>query len=258
MRTFKFLVLTICFIIALLSLKAFISRNKISEINEITKSNGKGFAVLELFTSEGCSSCPPADDLMAKIQSEAGMKPIYILAYHVDYWDRQGWKDKFSSADFSNRQTQYGNWLNVSPIYTPQLIINGKTQFIGSDESAIRKEISAELSSSSNTTLTIQTQQNGSELTVRYQVSNATNNSSLLIAVLQKNAQDKVERGENAGRTLFYVQIVRKLQTESLNNPGGVSKVIELPKDFNRQNWEVVCFIQDQGNGRISAAAEAG
>ena len=258
MKTFKILGLTMCFIIALLSFNAFINRNKIPEKNEIMKSGGKGFAVLELFTSEGCSSCPPADDLMAKIQQEAGGKAIYILAYHVDYWDRQGWKDMYSSAEFSNRQTQYGNWLNVSPIYTPQLIINGKTQFIGSDESAIRKEISAELSFNSNTTLAIQTQQNGSELKLQYQVSNTTKNSRLLIAILQKTARDKVERGENAGRTLSHVQIVRQLQSEALSIPGGESKLIELPKDFNPQNWEIICFIQDQGNGKILAAVEAG
>src|ERR1700735_4704349 len=80
----------------------------------------KGFAVLELFTSEGCSSCPPADELMAEIQKEAKGKAVYILAYHVDYWNNQGWKDSFSSAAYSKRQVQYGDWLNQPQIYTPQ------------------------------------------------------------------------------------------------------------------------------------------
>src|SRR5258708_28613562 len=74
---------------------------------ETMKNNGKGFAFLELFTSEGCSSCPPADELIAKINREMEGKPVYILAYHVDYWDRLGWKDVYSSAEFSDRQGQY-------------------------------------------------------------------------------------------------------------------------------------------------------
>jgi len=79
----------------------------------VAEREGKGFAVLELFTSEGCSSCPPADKVLAKIQRESEGKAVYLLAYHVDYWDRLGWKDAYSSAEFSNRQVQYGHWLNV-------------------------------------------------------------------------------------------------------------------------------------------------
>ena len=143
------------------------------------------------------------------------------------------------------------------PIYTPQLIINGKTQFVGSDESAVRKEISAQLSSNQNTTLVIHTHQNGTELKLQYQVTNATKDSRLLLAFLQKTARVKVGRGENAGRILSHVLIVRKLQSETLNISGGGSKVIGLPKDFNLLNREVVCFIQNQRNGKILAVTEA-
>jgi hypothetical protein len=74
---------------------------------------GKGFAVVELFTSEGCSSCPPADKLLAKIQEENAGKPVYILAFHVDYWNHQGWRDVFSEKEFTKRQYQYASWLNL-------------------------------------------------------------------------------------------------------------------------------------------------
>jgi hypothetical protein len=86
----------------------------------------KGFAVVELFTSEGCSSCPPADDLVAKIQKENNDQPVYILAFHVDYWNNLGWKDSFSSSAFSKRQNQYADWLNLRSVYTPQVIVNGR------------------------------------------------------------------------------------------------------------------------------------
>ena len=222
----------------------------------VDKKDEKGFVVLELFTSEGCSSCPPADELLAKIQNESKGKPVYALAYHVDYWDRLGWKDLYSNAQFSRRQMQYENWLHLSSLYTPQLVINGKTAFVGSDESAIRKTISGQLAANQSASLVLQVQQNGDKLEIKYQALKASKNSFLLIAILQKKAESKVERGENAGRTLSHVQIVRKLQTEPVNPSGsGVSTVV-LPKDLNGQNWEIVGLTQDENNGEILSAGK--
>src|SRR5882757_10188754 len=92
-----------------------------------------GFAVVELFTSEGCSSCPSADALVAAVQKENKDQPVYILAFHVDYWDRLGWKDAFSDAAYSDRQRAYASWLRLSSIYTPQVVVNGRKEFVGSD-----------------------------------------------------------------------------------------------------------------------------
>src|ERR1700709_1958776 len=104
-----------------------------------------GFAVVELFTSEGCSSCPAADDVVAKVQNENNDKPVYILAYHVDYWNRLGWKDVFSDAAYSKRQNQYAAWLNLESIYTPQVVVNGNKEFVGSQESTLRSVIKDDL-----------------------------------------------------------------------------------------------------------------
>src|ERR1700712_5296387 len=102
----------------------------INKKHTTTTSGDKGFAVIELFTSEGCSSCPPADAVIAKVEKESADKPIYILAFHVDYWNRLGWKDVFSSAAYSARQNQYAQWLNLSSVYTPQVVVNGRTEFV--------------------------------------------------------------------------------------------------------------------------------
>jgi hypothetical protein len=104
---------------------------------------GKGFAVIELFTSEGCSSCPPADELVARVEKESGGKPIYILAYHGDYWNRLGWRDAFSSLEYSARQNQYAEWLNFSSVYNPQIVVNGPMEFVGSEEGNLRNGIRA-------------------------------------------------------------------------------------------------------------------
>ncbi len=234
-----------------------VTLNRTQTKKAIVERDGKGFAVVELFTSEGCSSCPPADELLAKIQRETAGKAVYILAYHVDYWDRLGWKDVYSNAYFSIRQVQYGHWLNVSPIYTPQVIVNGKTQFVGSEGSTIRQKISEQLATNPVATLTLETSQEGELLKVKYRATHAVNGSRILIALLQKVARSKVERGENAGRLLSHVQIVRKLQSEHLDVDGEGGAVVGLPKDFNIQSWEVVGLVQDQSSGEILAGAKA-
>ena len=234
-----------------------ITLNKMQDNEVIGRSDERGFAVLELFTSEGCSSCPPADELMASIQHESEGKAVYILAYHVDYWDRLGWKDVYSNADFSDRQVQYGHWLNVSPIYTPQVIVNGKAQFVGSDESAIRHAISERLKTNTVATLKIEASQDGEKLEVRFHADHAAKGSRILIILVQKTARSKVERGENAGRVLSHVQIVRNVQSEHLPATGNGNTVIGLPKDFNARNWELVGLVQDQSSGEILAAAKS-
>ena len=217
--------------------------------------NAKGFAVLELFTSEGCSSCPPADELAAKIQKEMAGQEVYVLTYHVDYWDRLGWKDNFSSADFSNRQRQYGSWLNVSPVYTPQVVVNGKAQFVGSDAAAIRRAILEQLEAKPVATLTMQASLEGEGLKLKYQTGPALHDSRLLVAIIQKAAQTKVLRGENAGHILDHIQIVRKLQSEPRVSAEGTA-IVNLPKDFNAQSWEILGLVQDQRNGEILAVTK--
>lgn len=224
-------------VIAALSLISFINKEK--------KVDGQGFAVVELFTSEGCSSCPPADELLAKLEKESAGKPVYLLAYHVDYWDRLGWKDAYSSADFSARQQQYQGWLNNSTIYTPQVIINGKSEFVGSESSDIHSAIAQQLTLIPAVELTVQLHQD----TLTYTASKVAKGDRLLIAVVQKTAQSKVIRGENAGHTLSHVQVVRALQSEPLKEKGRV--VVKVP-----DSYEITAFIQNQRSGEIVAAAK--
>ena len=139
MKPIKIFSLFAFLVIAAISATAFISLGSIKKYN----GDNKGFAVVELFTSEGCSSCPPADELVARIEKESKDKPVYILAYHVDYWNRLGWKDQFSSADFSKRQNEYANYLHLESVYTPQIVVNGKKEFVGSEEGTLRNVIKA-------------------------------------------------------------------------------------------------------------------
>lgn len=217
----------------------------------------KGFAVVELFTSEGCSSCPPADALIAKVQKESAGKAIYILAYHVDYWNRLGWKDVFSDAAWSQRQKGYSQRLK-SEVYTPQAIVNGRTEFVGSEENNLRNAIKNGLQKDAKTAVAINNVKVASDkIALQYRADGETNNTSLLVALVEKNATSKVERGENAGRTLSHVQIVRKLQSINLQGHAAGTVNIAVPTGFSAEGWEVVAFAQNNTNGEITGAARA-
>lgn len=245
MKPVKISAISVAVVLSLF-IAVFLTRNTASG-KEV---KGQGFAVLELFTSEGCSSCPPADALLARIQEEAGNKPIYILAYHVDYWDHLGWKDAFSSSQFSKRQYQYSQQLSAQ-VYTPQLVVNGQKELIGSDESAVTNVVKSALNGSSETSLSVHGQLQGGKLDLDYQVTGNTNKSRLMVAVVEKHAVSNVKRGENEGRTLSHVQIVRALHEFEL---GKGQQQISLPEGFNTQDWEVIAFVQNRNSGAISAA----
>lgn len=212
-----------------------------------------GFAVLELFTSEGCSSCPPAEAVLANIEQQAAGKPIYVLAYHVDYWNRLGWKDSFSDAKFTARQYQYNKQF-TSEVYTPQLIINGKAEYIGSDAPAIESSINSALNSKAATSLNLHAQLRNDSASIEYNLPGTVSDEQLEIAVVQRQATSSVRAGENAGKTLLHVQIVRDLQTVKLKGKSTGSITITLPKQFNVKDWELIAFLQNKQSGAIEAA----
>jgi hypothetical protein len=253
MRSLKYIATTLFLVTVMLVAAAFINIKKSPATD-----NGKGFAVIELFTSEGCSSCPPADAVVAKIQKESEGKPIYILAFHVDYWNRLGWTDAFSSADYSKRQEQYAAWLHSTDgIYTPQIVVNGKTEFVGSEEGTLRSVIKTNLQKDAAAQVSLSDiQSDGQKIKLRYQTQGNINNTILQLAFIQKSAQTKVESGENGGRTLSHVQIVRALQSVPLKNAEGTAS-ITVPKEVNMHGAELIAFLQDTSNGVVTGATKA-
>ncbi|ACU61080.1 DUF1223 domain-containing protein [Chitinophaga pinensis] len=219
-----------------------------------TTTDSKGFAVVELFTSEGCSSCPPADELMGRIEKGNKNESIYILTYHVDYWDRQGWKDKFSDHAFSQRQESYANWLNLSSVYTPQLVVNGANEYIGSDEHSVIGGIADALDQTPATTLTLHSVKDGGKLTISHEETAIKKNTKLVLALVQKEGESNVRAGENAGRKLSHVQIVRALKEVPAGDKKDVT--LDLPADFSTQGWELIGFLQNSNNGHIIAATK--
>lgn len=214
----------------------------------------KAFALVELYTSEGCSSCPPADKLLAKIQQEYTGKEVYLLAYHVDYWNRLGWKDVFSSAENSQRQQAYARYLkDPDGVYTPQAIVNGKVAFVGSDEGKMYNAIRQSLAQSGTTSLMLNTAKiTGNKVALQYHINSTQNNNTLLFAVVEKHAISHVKSGENGGRTLSHINIVHRLQAINIKGETGNAE-ISLPDGFNK-DWCITGFIQNSHTGEILAA----
>lgn len=254
MRSFRIFIALISLGFTSLVAEAFISiKNK--EVNK-PEAAGKGFAVVELFTSEGCSSCPPADALVVKLQKESADKPVYILAFHVDYWNRLGWRDVFSSHEYSSRQYQYSKWLK-SEVYTPQVIVNGRTEFVGSDEKNLSNAIKAGLEKATKTELRFSNiKVEGDKANVQYHATGAANSSNLLIALIEKKATTKVKSGENGGRTLTHVQIVTQLKSIALKSESG-NENVALPHGFDPQKFELIGLVQNTSNGEITGATKA-
>jgi hypothetical protein len=227
-----------------------IAGNFKTEKTKIESTQNNGFAIVELFTSEGCSSCPPADQLLAKLQREAGDKNIYFLSYHVDYWDRLGWKDQFSSNEFTKRQQKYQDWLNLYVMYTPQFIINGTTEFAGYNESALSEKISDALGTKTTADLNLTTKTVKDSLEIHYTTNVLQKDNNLFVAAIQKQAISQVFRGENQGTTLHHVQIVKQLNSFQLTKKEGNVK-ISKPKNFNSKDFEIIGFIQNTTTGKI-------
>lgn len=244
----------LCALAAILLLTATLASRSMASKSSISKTiKGDGFVVLEFFTSEGCSSCPPADELLAKVQREAGDKPVYVLAYHVDYWDHQGWRDVFSNPDYGKRQYQYASKLGAQ-VYTPQVVVNGKTEFVGSNGSALDYALASGLTGSPTSSLQLQGKQQGQKLTLSYQVTGKTNEDELLIAIVQKNAVHQIKRGENQGRTLSHAQIVRSLQTFQLDQSEKGQVSLALPREYSAAGWEIIGLLQGKKTKAIQGA----
>jgi len=228
----------------------------ISSASKSLKIKGDGFVVLELFTSEGCSSCPPADELLAKVQRQAGNQPVYVLSYHVDYWDHQGWRDVFSNPDYSKRQYEYATKFGTR-IYTPQVVVNGKTEFVGSDAVATNLALVSGLSGKATSKLQLNGELYNGQLMLNYQVNDKADEDELMIAVVQKSAVHQIKRGENQGLTLSHAQIVRSLQAFPLNQLEKGQVKVTLPKEYNREGWEIIGLLQGKNTKAIHGATRA-
>ena len=217
------------------------------------------FAVVELFTSQGCSSSPAADAVLGRLIDEAREQgtPVIPLAFHVDYWNKLGWKDPLSSISFSERQFSYGRNLDLPDVYTPQMIVNGTAEFVGSDVAKARESIKAALARAAETHVTLQAENipGEEEITVKYEVDGTAKPSDVInIALVEREVATRVRTGENAGRDLRQDNVVRLLRTISLKRGMNGSATLKAPQEMNREKAAVVAYVQERETMAITGA----
>jgi hypothetical protein len=222
----------------------------------------QGPVVVELFTSEGCSSCPPADALLQKFDQESfsGARLI-VLSEHVDYWNHIGWKDPYSAAAFSDRQSAYGNHLRLESVYTPQMIVDGADEFVGSNSSDAQKAFEKAVLRAKVSVKISGVRQEGGVLKALVETGAMPpdlRQADVVVAVALDRAESQVNAGENAGHRLTHVGVVRALvKAGSVGAMQSFSKEIGLPldKDLLTSELRVIAFLQEPGPGRIRGAA---
>ncbi len=163
--------------------------------------------VVELFTSQGCSSCPPADEIVRELMQEEG---VIVLGWHVDYWDYLGWKDEFSRPENTERQKGYRDRWNLRSLYTPQAVIHGEAQIVGSNEQEIRMYVGQFQAEEPMLDLILSTSGNTLNIQVSANVSGLPASEIFLVRVIPE-ATTSIKRGENAGKTISYVNVVEEM-----------------------------------------------
>jgi hypothetical protein len=238
-----------------------------TEASQTAATSARVPVVVELFTSEGCSSCPPADELLkrlAETQPVAGAQVI-ALEQHVDYWNRLGWTDPFSAEQFSARQGAYADTFGSSDVYTPQMIIDGQTEFPGGNQTRAREAIAnAARTPKASITLALggAPKPEGVPLSVRVEklpATNADDTIEVLLAITEDGLRTDVPSGENAGRSLTHAAVVRELSPLGQIGPRDASPfaaqpVVALSAKWQAKNLRAVVLLQEHTSRRVVGA----
>ena len=218
--------------------------------------------LVELFTSEGCSDCPPADTFLQKLdQQPVSTKELIVLSEHVDYWNHDGWTDPYSSHAFSERQDEYMQHFHLASVYTPQMVVDGATQFVGNNVKEAEKALTAPAYGMLASVQIGAVSLEGN--TVRAHIDVAalpehSRKSDIIFVVALNHAESQVASGENSGRHLAHVAVVRRLEkvgTIDSKAPFSRDVSLKLEKLTDKADLRVIAFVQEPGPGRVLGAA---
>ncbi|MGH9931254.1 MAG: DUF1223 domain-containing protein [Pyrinomonadaceae bacterium] len=225
--------------------------------------------IVELFTSEGCSSCPPADALLIQLEQTQPVSGTEVIALgeHVDYWNHLGWADPYSSAVFSARQGEYADAFGKDGVYTPQMIVDGQAEFVGSNMDRAREAISeaarapkasVQVSLAASAT---EKKPNGIGLFVHVENVPAVSSgdtAEVMLAITENDLRSQVARGENARRSLRHIAVVRQFKViGSVNTAEGAftaEPIVTMANGWKRNNLRAVIFVQERASRRVLGA----
>lgn len=209
--------------------------------------------VIELYTSQGCSSCPPADALLEDVHNTYG-DDVIVLSYHVDYWNYIGWEDPFSSKEMTQRQYNFASSINSRNVYTPQAVINGKTHFTGSNKTKMEQSIAYyKNKDASGYVHIVSATKNERDVQIQLHTEGISDEATITAAVTVKNRTTAISRGENRSRTLTNTHIVAGVRD---TNNGDYSKNISITiADWVKETdiLEAVVYVKSTKKGIITA-----
>ena len=207
-------------------------------------------AVIELFTSQGCSSCPAADLLLNKMVED---KPTEVigLSFHVSYWNYLGWKDPYSSQQFTDRQKLYASIKKLNNIYTPQMIVNGLDEFVGSDKQSLTRSLEKSKRINANYELKADIRFDNGYLYVTYTIPKTVKDEVINAALVDKLIENYVSRGENSGLILKHHNVVRTFKTEALKETGEFSFELSSTKGKS-----IILYVQDKNTLEVKGATQ--
>jgi hypothetical protein len=214
--------------------------------------------VVELFTSEGCSSCPPADAMLTKLshQRDTNIAKLILLEEHVEYWNNGGWTDPFSGPTYTQRQYDYTKDLHLATPYTPQIVVDGRAQASGNNPQAVQQLILGAAKTLMPATVTLH---RDSPDKLQVSVDNAAGAKlDVILAVTEDDLTNNVRAGENSGRTLTHSAVVRELHRLGSTADGKFDKTVSLPdkSGWKKDNLRVIVLVQNPSSGAILGAAE--
>lgn len=220
--------------------------------------------LVELFTSEGCSSCPPADKLLERMVESQPSPGVQVvgLGEHVDYWDRLGWKDRFSNTEFTTRQDAYVDRFGTGPAYTPMMVVDGTAAFVGSDGQAARRAIDEAARARHGTLKVDRSHVSDRSLSVTVTASDLPTladepHADIIVAIVEDNLRSDVRRGENAGKVLTHVAVARSMRAigQASGSSGSARAVLPVAADWAHGQLKIVAFVQARKSRRVLATA---
>jgi hypothetical protein len=221
-----------------------------------------GAIIVELFTSEGCSSCPPADNLLQQISGKTTKdgRRIITLSEHVTYWNHLGWSDTFSNDVYTQRQEGYGRRFSLDSVYTPQMVIDGREQLVGNDWKGLERLLNQEHERQPIRTRIIAVDHQGDDLLVAYSLIGRLPGAgaNLVAVIVDDEDKSNVARGENSGRILTHVSVTRSIKrfqaTASSSDQQLKVPFLQLGSGSPKQNRHLIFFAQEKGQGRVLGA----
>jgi hypothetical protein len=232
---------------------AFATAASEAKAGDTSPAAGLPATVIELFTSQGCSSCPPADALLDTYAKREG---IIALSFHVDYWDYLGWADEFASADFSARQRQYARDRGDGSVYTPQAVIDGRLQVVGSSATDIEQAIGQSRALGPLVHVSAIRERQSIDVHVK-PAKPRSSQADILLAVVLRSGTVQIRKGENSGRTITYRNVVRSLTRIGAWDGNAVKIASPLPAAEKSEDAFYVVLVQQDGAGPILGAAVA-